>query len=135
MQVLCPMAQEMVGTRNLNQVLQQLINPLSPDKVEMTRGGITLRVGDRVIQQTNDKSEKFLMVMWGFSLQLIQKNKKSQYSTQSVASPTMGADLQEIALAWSVTIHKSQGSEYPVVILPLYTQHYMMLSRNYYTQA
>jgi ATP-dependent exoDNAse (exonuclease V) alpha subunit len=40
------------------------------------------------------------------------------------------ADLNEIALAWSVTIHKSQGSEYPVVIMPLYTQHYMMLSRN-----
>ncbi|MHC5833557.1 MAG: ATP-binding domain-containing protein, partial [Nostoc sp.] len=44
------------------------------------------------------------------------------------------ADLNEITLAWSVTIHKSQGSEYPVVILPLYMQHYMMLSRNlFYT--
>lgn len=44
------------------------------------------------------------------------------------------ADLNEIALAWSVTIHKSQGSEYPVVILPIYMQHYMMLSRNlFYT--
>nr|WP_265584633.1 MULTISPECIES: ATP-binding domain-containing protein [unclassified Coleofasciculus] len=40
------------------------------------------------------------------------------------------ADLNEITLAWAVTIHKSQGSEYPVVILPLYTQHYLMLSRN-----
>jgi exodeoxyribonuclease V alpha subunit len=53
-QVLCPMTRELVGTRNLNNVLQELINPKSPDKVEITRGGMTLQVGDRVIQRTND---------------------------------------------------------------------------------
>lgn len=53
-QVLCPMTRGVVGTRSLNQVLQQLINPPSPNKVELVRGGMTLRVGDRVIQQTND---------------------------------------------------------------------------------
>ena len=55
-----------------------------------------------------------------------------QYGERTVISDY--ADLNEIALAWSVTIHKSQGSEYPVVILPIYMQHYMMLTRNlFYT--
>jgi exodeoxyribonuclease V alpha subunit len=53
-QVLCPMSRGLVGTRNLNQVLQELINPPSAEKVEISRGGMKLRVGDRVIQQTND---------------------------------------------------------------------------------
>ncbi|QFS51823.1 ATP-dependent RecD-like DNA helicase [Nostoc sphaeroides] len=53
-QVLCPMSRGLVGTRNLNTVLQQLINPPTPDKVEINRGGMILRVGDRVIQQMND---------------------------------------------------------------------------------
>jgi exodeoxyribonuclease V alpha subunit len=53
-QVLCPMTRGVIGTRNLNRVLQELINPPTPDKVEVVRGGSTLRVGDRVIQQTND---------------------------------------------------------------------------------
>jgi exodeoxyribonuclease V alpha subunit len=128
-QVLCPMTRGVVGTRNLNQVLQQLINPPSPDKVELVRGGITLRVGDRVIQQTNDYQREVFNGDLGVITAIDTTEEVTvQYSERSVTYDY--ADLNEITLAWAVTIHKSQGSEYPLVILPLYMQHYLMLSRN-----
>lgn len=137
-QVLCPMTRGLVGTRNLNNVLQELINPKSPDKVEITRGGMTLRVGDRVIQQTNDYQREVFNGDLGIitAIDTVEQEVNVQYGDRasddlSVRSVVYDyADLNEITLAWSVSIHKSQGSEYPVVILPLYMQHYMMLSRN-----
>jgi exodeoxyribonuclease V alpha subunit len=133
-QVLCPMSRGLVGTRNLNTVLQQLINPPSPDKVEINRGGMTLRVGDRVIQQMNDYQREVFNGDLGIitAIDTEEMEVMVQYGERNVIYDY--ADLNEITLAWSVTIHKSQGSEYPVVILPLYMQHYMMLSRNlFYT--
>ncbi|MDF5713715.1 MAG: ATP-dependent RecD-like DNA helicase [Rhizonema sp. NSF051] len=133
-QVLCPMTRGIVGTRNLNGVLQQLINPPNSDKVEITRGGMTLRVGDRIIQQTNDYDREVFNGDVGFitNIDTEEQEVTVQYLERSVIYDY--ADLNEIALAWSVSIHKSQGSEYSVVILPLYMQHYMMLTRNlFYT--
>ncbi|MBD2628994.1 SF1B family DNA helicase RecD2 [Trichormus variabilis] len=129
-QVLCPMSRGLVGTRNLNTVLQELINPKSPDKIEITRGGMTLRVGDRVIQQTNDYQREVFNGDLGIitDIDTVEQEINVQYGERSVVYDY--ADLNEITLAWSVSIHKSQGSEYPVVILPFYMQHYMMLSRN-----
>lgn len=129
-QVLCPMTRGVVGTRNLNSVLQQLINPPTPDKVEIVRGGSTLRVGDRVIQQTNDYQREVFNGDMGVitAIDTTEQEVIVQYQERSVTYDY--ADLNEIALAWSISIHKSQGSEYPVVILPLYMQHYLMLSRN-----
>jgi exodeoxyribonuclease V alpha subunit len=129
-QVLCPMTRGIVGTRNLNRELQQLINPPSPSKVEIVRGGTTLRVGDRIIQQTNDYQREVFNGDLGVitAIDTVEQEVTVEYSERSVCYDY--ADLNEIALAWAVTIHKSQGSEYPVVILPLYMQHYLMLSRN-----
>jgi exodeoxyribonuclease V alpha subunit len=129
-QVLCPMTRGVIGTRNLNRVLQELINPPTPDKVEVVRGGSTLRVGDRVIQQTNDYQREVFNGDMGVvtAIDTTEQEVTVQYSERHVTYDY--ADLNEIALAWSVSIHKSQGSEYPVVILPLYMQHYLMLSRN-----
>ena len=129
-QVLSPMSRGLVGTRNLNTVLQELINPKSPDKVEITRGGITLRTGDRVIQQTNDYQREVFNGDLGIitAIDTTEQEINVQYGERIVTYDY--ADLNEITLAWSVSIHKSQGSEYPVVILPLYMQHYMMLTRN-----
>jgi exodeoxyribonuclease V alpha subunit len=137
-QVLCPMSRGLVGTRNLNTVLQELINPKSPDKVEITRGGMTLRVGDRVIQQTNDYQREVFNGDLGIitDIDTVEQEINVQYGDSAIADLSVRsviydyADLNEITLAWSVSIHKSQGSEYPVVILPFYMQHYMMLSRN-----
>jgi exodeoxyribonuclease V alpha subunit len=129
-QVLCPMTRGVVGTRNFNQVLQQLINPPSPDKPEITRGGNTLRVGDRVIQLKNDYDKEVFNGDLGVvaALNLVEQEVIIQFDGRDVTYDY--ADLNEVNLAYAISIHKSQGSEYPVVILPLYLQHYIMLSRN-----
>jgi exodeoxyribonuclease V alpha subunit len=129
-QILTPMARGLVGTRNLNRVLQQLINPPRPDKVEITRGDLILRTGDRVIQLTNDYQREVFNGDVGFITNIDKEEQEVtiQYNERDVVYDY--PDLNEITLAFATTIHKSQGSEYPVVILPMYTQHYMMLSRN-----
>ncbi|QLE52649.1 ATP-dependent RecD-like DNA helicase (plasmid) [Nostoc sp. C057] len=133
-QVLCPMTRGVIGTRNLNTVLQQLINPPSPSKVEINRGGNLLREGDRIIQLTNDYNREVFNGDLGIILTIdtVEQEVTVLYGERTVVYDY--ADLNEIALAWSVTIHKSQGSEYPVIVLPIYMQHYMMLTRNlFYT--
>lgn len=129
-QVLCPATRGDVGTRNLNQVLQQLLNPPTASKAELMRGGMTLRVGDRVIQRVNDYTREVFNGDLGTltAIDLEEQEVTVQFDQRAVVYDY--ADLNEIALAWAVTIHKSQGSEYPVVILPIFMQHYIMLSRN-----
>jgi len=129
-QVLCPMTRGIMGTRNLNTVLQQLINPPNPDKAEIVRGGIILRVGDRVIQKKNDYNREVFNGDMGViaAIDLEEQEVTVQFAERQVNYDY--ADMNEITLAWCVTVHKAQGSEYPAVILPLYMQHYMMLSRH-----
>jgi exodeoxyribonuclease V alpha subunit len=129
-QILCPMTRGEVGTRNLNTILQQLINPPSLNKAEIVRGGMHLRVGDRVIQKVNDYDREVFNGDLGSisAVDVEEQNVTVQFAERFVNYDY--ADLNEITLAWAVTIHKSQGSEYPVVILPIYMQHYLMLSRN-----
>jgi exodeoxyribonuclease V alpha subunit len=119
-----------VGTRNLNQVLQQLINPPHPSKPEIVRGGVILRVGDRIIQKVNDYNRDVFNGDLGVITHIDPEERSASVAFTDRHVTYDAADLNEIALAFAVTIHKSQGSEYPVVILPLYMQHYLMLSRN-----
>jgi exodeoxyribonuclease V alpha subunit len=129
-QLLCPMTRGETGTRNLNQVLQELINPPDAGKAELTRGGMTLRVGDRIIQKVNDYNREVFNGDLGVITE-IDRDEQSvtvQFTDRFVTYDY--ADLNEITLAWAVTIHKSQGSEYPVVVMPVYMQHYLLLSRN-----
>ena len=135
LQVLCPMTKGVVGTRNFNQRLQQLLNPPSADKLQLNYGGTVFRVGDRVMQLKNDYNRE----VFNGDLGIIQKIEPTE---QELLVEIDGrevtydyADLNEITLAWATSIHKSQGSEYPVVILPLYTSHYIMLSRNLFYTA
>ncbi|MDZ7970434.1 MAG: ATP-dependent RecD-like DNA helicase [Nostoc sp. DedSLP03] len=133
-QILCPMSRGLVGTRNLNAVLQQLINPPSFDLVEINRGGMILREGDRIIQLTNDYNREVFNGDLGniLSIDTVEQEVTVNYGGRAVVYDY--ADLNEITLAFAVSVHKSQGSEYPVVIFPLHMQHYMMLSRNlFYT--
>ena len=140
-----------MGTRNLNKVLQQLINPPSEAKEELVRGDSILRVSDqrscclrhRVIQLKNDYNREVFNGDLGIVRAIgqsppvklgdkVEKEVTIDFDGRDVVYDY--ADLNEITLAWAKSIHKSQSSEYPVVILPLYTQHYVMLSRNlFYT--
>ncbi len=133
-QVLCPMTRGVVGTRNLNKVLQQLINPAAENKAELARGDSILRVSDRVMQLKNDYNKEVFNGDLGIvrAIDFTEKEVTIDFDGRDVTYDY--ADLNELTLAWATSIHKSQGSEYPVVILPLYTQHYIMLSRNlFYT--
>jgi len=129
-QVLSPTTRGEVGTRQLNTMLQRVLNPPGMGKVELARGGSTLRVGDRVIQQVNDYQREVFNGDIGTitSIDLEGQEVVVQFAERAVTYDY--ADLAEIALAWAVTVHKSQGSEYPVVVLPLFLQHYLLLSRN-----
>ncbi|HYU75978.1 MAG TPA: ATP-binding domain-containing protein, partial [Ktedonobacteraceae bacterium] len=129
-QVLCPATRGEIGTRNLNTLLQQALNPARPGKTELARGGSVLRVGDRVIQQVNDYQREVFNGDLGTitKIDLEEQEVTVQFAERAVTYDY--ADLGELALAWAITVHKSQGSEYPIVILPLFMQHYMLLSRN-----
>jgi len=129
-QVLCPTTRGEVGTHQLNTMLQQVLNPRVSGKTELVRGASVLRVGDRVIQQVNDYTREVFNGDLGTitRIDLEEQEVVIQFAEREVRYDY--ADLSELALAWAVTVHKSQGSEYPVVILALFMQHYILLSRN-----
>ena len=128
------MQRGIIGTRNLNKVVQELLNPPNPLKAEINRGTNIFRVGDRVIQLKNDYEREVFNGDLGKIAEIdpVEQKMIINYDGRSVSYDY--ADLNEVELAWAISIHKSQGSEYPVVILPLYMQHFLLLSRNlFYT--
>lgn len=133
-QVLSPMSRGLVGTRNLNAVLQQLINPPASGKVEISRGGMILREGDRVIQQMNDYNREVFNGDLGTILSIDTEEQEVTVDYGGRAVVYDYADINEITLAFAISCHKAQGGEFPVVIFPLFMQHFIMLSRNlFYT--
>jgi exodeoxyribonuclease V alpha subunit len=128
-QVLSPMNRSVLGARNLNQVLQTALNP-GDGGPEIQRFGWTFRIGDRVIQTENDYNRD----VYNGDLGIIEKiNRIEQQMVVNFEGRLVEydfADLDELALAYVLSIHKSQGSEFPCVVIPLHTQHYMMLQRN-----
>jgi len=128
--VLAPMQRSTLGARNINDVLQSVLNPPRPDKAELTRGPLTFRVGDRVMQRRNNYDKNVFNGDVG-SIMAIDKENQTvaiTYPEQTVEYDF--ADMDELGHASCVTIHKSQGSEYPACIMIIHTQHYMMLQRN-----
>ncbi|MBK8313557.1 MAG: ATP-dependent RecD-like DNA helicase [Acidobacteria bacterium] len=129
-QVLTPMNRGRIGTGNLNQVLQSVLNPPSERKPELTRGSRILRSGDKVIQRVNNyKLEVFNGDVGTIeAIDLEDQMVAVRFADRIVAYDY--ADILELGHGFCVTVHKSQGSEYPAVVLPLHMQHYLMLSRN-----
>jgi exodeoxyribonuclease V alpha subunit len=129
-QVLAPMNRGELGVKNLNAVLQARLNPPGPGTTDVARYGIIYRTGDKVIQMRNNYKRE---VFNGDLGRIAAIDAVEQVATVVFDGRKIDyeyADLDELALAYAVTVHKSQGSEYPAVVLPLHTQHYVMLQRN-----
>jgi exodeoxyribonuclease V alpha subunit len=128
-QVLCPMNRGALGARSLNVALQAALNPPS-GQPSVERFGYTYRPGDKVMQIANDYDKDAFNGDIGFV-------KAIDPDAQEVVIDFEGRDvvydfgeLDEVVLAYATTIHKSQGSEYPAVVMPVTMNHYMMLRRN-----
>lgn len=129
-QVLAPMNRGSVGANNLNLVLQQQLNPPMQGKAEFGRAGRVLRVGDKVIQRVNNYKLEVFNGDLGTIEHIDLVNQVIAVRFADRLAPYDYADVLELGHGFVVTVHKSQGSEYPVVVIPLHLQHYIMLSRN-----
>lgn len=146
-QVLTPMRKGPLGVETLNQILQQYLNPPAPEKTQISHGDGVLRLGDKVMQIKNDYQLEWEIVSkYGIAIDSGQgvfngdvgiikeinetaKTLVVEYDDlRRVTYPLNG--LEEIELAYAITIHKSQGSEYPAIILPLLAGPRMLLNRN-----
>ena len=131
-QVLTPMHRGDTGTIALNERLQAALNPEGPT---VSRFGRTMRAGDKVMQLKNDVERNVYNGVVGFVLRLDPESRQLvvRYDEREVVYEE--SDLDELTLAYATSIHKSQGSEYPAVVIPLLTEHFVMLSRNLFYTA
>lgn len=130
-QVLSPMNRSHLGTSNLNSILQAALNPPSELKYEVERFGQKFRVGDKVIQMRNNYDKEVFNGDIGRISEIESEPVRVviRYDDGRRASYEPG-ELDEVRLAYAITIHKSQGSEFPAVVIPVSSQHYVMLQRN-----
>lgn len=127
-QVLCPMNRGGLGARSLNIELQQALNP--PGEVKVERFGWTYGPGDKVMQIANDYDRDVFNGDLGVIGRIDIEEGELTVSFDGRNVVYGFGELDELVLAYATTIHKSQGSEYPAVVIPLVTQHYAMLARN-----
>jgi exodeoxyribonuclease V alpha subunit len=133
-QVLTPMNRGKLGATNLNTVLQEALNPPSPDKNELEHLNRVFRVGDKVIQLRNNYDLEVFNGDIGLIKDIQPEDQEALIEFPQGAVAFQTSDFLDLAHAYAVTVHKSQGSEYPAVVLVASTQHFMMLQRNlFYT--
>ncbi len=128
-QVLCPMNRGGIGARALNVDLQAALNPPTDD-LQVERFGFTYRVGDKVMQTDNDYDKDVFNGDVGYICRIDVDAQELAIEFDGRTVLYQFGELDEVALAYAVSIHKSQGSEYPAVVIPIMKQHYMMLRRN-----
>ncbi len=130
-QVLTPMNRNLLGTQSLNQSLQLALNPPNELKFEIERFGVTFRVGDKVIQTHNNYDKEVFNGDIGHIVTIDADPVKInvRYDADRLVEYEPG-ELDELQLAYALTIHKSQGGEFPCVIIPVSTQHYVLLERS-----
>lgn len=131
-QVLSPMYRGPLGVNSLNEELQARLNPGAA--VSLDWGGHTLRVGDKVMQVRNNYDKGVFNGDVGWIRSIDKEDAIIKVEFLEEAGPLLVSyefhELDELVLAYAVTVHKSQGSEYPAIVLPLVNQHYMLLQRN-----
>jgi exodeoxyribonuclease V alpha subunit len=126
-QVMSPMHRGIVGVANLNTELQNLFNP---DGKTVAGGGRVFRVSDKVMQIKNNYEKETFNGDIGKLVGVDLEEQKATVKFEDRVVEYEWSELDELVLAYAVSIHKSQGSEYPAVVIPLLTQHYIMLQRN-----
>ncbi|HVY31629.1 MAG TPA: ATP-dependent RecD-like DNA helicase [Polyangiaceae bacterium] len=126
-QVLTPMHRGPAGTGALNQLLQAALNPRGP---AVEHHGQTFRVGDKVLQLKNDYDREVYNGDLGMVQRVDEENRGITVRFDGRDVDYQDADIEMLTLAYATSIHKSQGSEYPAVVIPLLTSHFVMLSRN-----
>jgi exodeoxyribonuclease V alpha subunit len=129
-QVLCPMNRGSIGVRELNTALQIALNPVRPGEPAVERFGWRFQARDKVIQTENDYKKEVFNGDIGTieKIDPVEHEVSIKFDDRPVAYDF--GELDEVSLAYAVTIHKSQGSEFPAVVIPVAMQHYMLLQRN-----
>ncbi|MFQ5960328.1 MAG: ATP-dependent RecD-like DNA helicase [Candidatus Methylomirabilales bacterium] len=126
-QVITPMNRGSLGAATLNQDLQGALNP---DGEAIGGGGRLLRVGDRVMQVRNNYDKEVHNGDLGWIVRLDREEQQVWVRFDQGDVVYEWSELDELSLAYAISVHKSQGSEYPAVVFPLHTSHYVMLQRN-----
>jgi exodeoxyribonuclease V alpha subunit len=126
-QLITPMYKGILGASNMNLELQNLLNP-NPDYI--TKGSLRLRIGDKVMQLKNNYDKDVYNGDLGIVVSLDREYNLVNIRFEGRVIPYEFSDLDDITLAYAITVHKSQGSEYPAVVIPVHTQHFIMLQRN-----
>jgi len=129
-QVLTPMHKGEVGTQALNVALQERLNPPRPGVREIKRKFNTFREGDRVIQMKNNYDKEVFNGDLGWIMEVDPQEAELMVEFDGNLVHFEAAEMDELALAYAVSVHKSQGSEYPAVVMPIVTQHFLLLQRN-----
>jgi exodeoxyribonuclease V alpha subunit len=129
-QVLCPMNRGSIGVRELNSVLQGALNPARPGEPSVERFGWRFQVRDKVIQTENDYKKEVFNGDIGTieKIDPVEQELSIRFDDRLVVYDY--GELDEVSLAYAVTIHKAQGSEFPAVVIPVAMQHYLLLQRN-----
>src|SRR5262249_53715452 len=130
-QVLTPTHRGPAGVANLNTLLQAALNPPTPGRVEQHFGATTFRIGDRVLQQRNNYDLEVYNGDIGeiAAIDPIEQVLTVRYDGTRDVAYDFGS-LDELTLAYAISVHKAQGAEYPCVVIPLLMQHYTLLQRN-----
>jgi len=126
-QILSPMQKGDLGARNLNLTMQGLLNPRG-DEVE--RFGVVYRVGDKVMQTENDYDKDVYNGDIGRIVAIDNESSELAVDFDERKVIYDFRELDELVLSYAITIHKSQGSEYPCVVIPVHTQHFVLLQRS-----
>ena len=134
-QVLSPMHRGAVGVVALNEALQQTLNPPSSEKEEYHDGERVMREGDRVMQAKNNYEKEVFNGDLGYIRQIELDEQMVLIDFDGQLIQYEFYELEQVTHSYAISVHKSQGSEYPVVVIPLVTEHYTMLQRNLFYTA